>query len=104
MSYIKTERFILDPNHGSGTKIVVPELQRKRKPIKYQNKPKSPYKSIIKEKSKRVKSKKENKPKRVNKYIPDKWDGKVPEHIKKKSWLIRDPLFIRDNYVYFEPL
>ena len=101
MNYIKTERFLLDPHHGSGTKIVLPEIRRTTPPKEHHKwngtvittEPIEFYRKTITT---------TKKPEKKPYVVPIEWDGVVPQHIRNRPWLIKSPNTILDDYIIFE--
>jgi len=108
MNYIKTNRFSLDPHNGSGTRIVIPKKKRKSptRPKKW-NGELLTTESIEYYQEKRRKPRPKAPRSKVDKAALAQSSGgaQAKELPKiKKSWLIKPPNTIMDNYIIFERL
>lgn len=91
---------MLDPHHGSGTKIVIPALT---KVFPEKALPKWDGKVITTPDFCKQPQPRDSETPQAFIYRPKRpWDGVVPESIRKRPWLIKQPNTIRDNYIIFE--
>lgn len=105
--FIKTERFTIDPHHGSGTKIVLPFNRLTRRSSftqsqKFRAPAERPSYEIGAPAGRPAKRQERPKGEFVSTHRPFVDPPRDRYKLSPKPWLIKSPDTIVDNYVIFE--